>query len=499
MLMMTGFLFSFIFHPSLLKIVRAAVPGQVVMNEVAWAGSTDSSTDEWIELYNNSDQSVNVTNWHISDDQGASDYVIVSGNIAAHGYFLIEDHESAVLNVTADAIIDLSLANTGDSLQLYDSAGQLIDTVNGSGVAWYAGNGTSHATMERIDPVSTLDAASNWVTSTGAGAQSSGGSAIVGTPKFLNSQTTGQGGGSQQGATVDFVPTSPALHVGDVVTLTAKVQNVQDLFVYGFELTYDPALLHYKGAGEKTFLSESGAVPTSFQANLQNGQDGTLLVAGARMIEPKTGVDGNGDLFELQFDVLAAGATTINAITNSFLASPSADILAQFNDSSLTIQALQLQPVTNLMAVPGSQRYSVQLSWTVSAGAEKYRVYRKDAHGQIKQLAEVAQTNFLDGDGVTNGGFIIPETNYVYQVTALQGTTETTFVEVVGRDARGLKGDNTRSDRVDGRDLEGLAKHFAEQDTDSGFAPLVDTTYDGRIDGSDLIDFGANFARTYQP
>lgn len=495
MMMTTGLIFSAVFSPGLLHVARAAVPGEVVINEVGWAGSADSSTDEWIELYNNSAQAVDLTNWHIDDDGGSSDYKILSGSIPAKGYFLIEDHESAVSTLTADAIIDLSLANTGDALQLYDPTGQLIDTVDGPGGAWYAGSSTTHASMERIDPSSSVDGPSNWATSTGSGAKSSGGGAIIGTPKAQNSAMNGV---AIQPAVVDFVADSPVLLAGQTLAVTVKVNEVQDLFAYGFEIIYDPAVLHYKSALEKSFLSENGTAATSFQAKLQNGLEGTLLVADARTVQPKTGVSGSGDLFEFQFDVVSSDATAVTATSQSFMSSPSADIPAQFNPVTLSGQPAQIVPVTNLGAFNGRQRYSIALSWDAVAGAEKYRVYRKDARGQIRQIAETTQTGFIDGDGVSFGGFIVPSQNYVYEVTALQGSAESDRAEVVSRDDRGLKGDNNRSDRVDGRDLEALAKHFAESDADQDFDPLVDTTYDARIDGSDLIDLAANFARTYQ-
>lgn len=497
LLLATGFVFSTVLGPSFLRFARAATPGQVVLNEVAWAGSADSPTDEWIELYNNSNESVDLANWHIVDDNGASDYRILSGSIAAHGYFLIEDHESAVSNVTADAIIDLSLANTGDSLQLFDGAGELIDTVNGGGGSWYAGNSSQYASMERIDSSSAVDAAANWAASTGSGFQSSGGSAIIGTPKALNSQTVGNPGGQQTPAVV-LSPGSSTVRPGDVLTLTARVQDVQDILVYGFELTYDPAVLQYKSSLEKSFLSEDGTVSTTFQSGLQDGQAGTLLVAGARTVQPQSGVSGTGDIFELQFDVLSVGTATVDFLPGSFLASSAGDVPSQFNGFDLTVVQQQPDAVTNFVAVAGMQRYSIQLSWNAVAGAEKYRVYRRDPHGQMKLLGETVQTVYADGDGVTNGGFIIPDNNYVYAVTAVQGLDESLQTETVGKELRGLKGDNNRTDRVDGRDLEALAKHFAQDDAVTGFDPLIDTTYDGRIDGSDLIDFGVNFAHTYQ-
>lgn len=495
--LVTGFVFSTVFGPSYLRLARAASPGQVVLNEIAWAGSADSSTDEWIELYNNSNQSVDLTNWHIVDDNGASDYKILSGSIAPHGYFLIEDHESAISTVTADAIIDLSLANAGDSLQLFDGSGQLIDTVNASGGAWYAGSSSTYATMERIDASSAVDAAGNWAASNGSGALASGGGAIKGTPKALNSQASG--GGPQTTPAVALNASNTTVHPGEVLSLTASVQDAQDLLVYGFEMTYDSEVLHYKSALERSFLSENGSVATTFQSGLQNSQEGTLLVAGARTVQPQSGVNGTGDLFELQFDVVGTGTVTVDFLPDSFLASTAGDIPSQFDDLTLTVSQQQADPVTNLVAAVGAQRYSIQLSWNPVTGADKYFVYRKDAHGQMKLLGETTQTTFTDGDGVSNGGFIVPELHYMYAVSAVKGTTESVLTETVGQETRGLKGDNNRSDRVDGRDLEALAKQFAKEDTAADFAPLVDTTYDGRIDGSDLIDFGLNFARTYQP
>src|SRR3989338_8252749 len=68
----------------------AAESGSVVVNEVAWAGSSDNSNDEWIELYNSTNQAVDLSGWYIEDD-GSTKYQIASGSVAAHGYFLIED------------------------------------------------------------------------------------------------------------------------------------------------------------------------------------------------------------------------------------------------------------------------------------------------------------------------------------------------------------------------------------------------------------------------
>jgi hypothetical protein len=99
---------------------------------------------------------------------------------------------------------------------------------------------------------------------------------------------------------------------------------------------------------------------------------------------------------------------------------------------------------------------------------------------------------FVDG-----GGALIPDLIYNYRVTAVKAALTSTAVEISGQDSRGVKGDNNRTDLVDGRDLERLAKQFAATDLIAGFDPLIDTTYDGVINGSDLIDIGATFAQKY--
>ena len=70
--------------------------GDVVINEIAWAGSNDGAGDEWIELYNNSDHDINLRGWSIDDD-GSSSYEIEEGVIKAKHYFVIEDKKLKIM------------------------------------------------------------------------------------------------------------------------------------------------------------------------------------------------------------------------------------------------------------------------------------------------------------------------------------------------------------------------------------------------------------------
>lgn len=477
--------------------VFGAAPGAIVINEVAWAGSADSASDEWIELYNTTGSAVDLTGWTIEDD-GSTSYAL-SGSIAANSYFLIEDNEAAVNPYVADVLVNLSLANSGDSLVLKDETGAVIDTVNGSGGAWAAGDSGTNASMERIDIFTAGDDPSNWATSDGSGssATASAGSLIVGTPGMLNSM----GVPPVTVPSVNMTVSNPAPLVGETITMDVAVADGIDLFSYGFEMTYDPAVLTLNSVAPGAFLSESGIVTTSFQSGLQNGTEGTLLVAEARTIDPKVGVNGGGTLFSVMFDVVGGEGqqTDLAFAPASFLADTSGDVSVTLGGTQVTPQTGTVDPVGPVTVLEGASRYSIQLSWDPVAGADAYRVYRKDPHGTAVLLGETTSALFLDSDALTSGGNIVPFVTYEYRVTAVQGANESVPADASGVETRGLTGDNDRSDRVDGRDLDNLARHFAETDADSGFDPLVDTTYDAMIDGNDLIDLGANFALTYQP
>jgi hypothetical protein len=474
-------------------LIKAAAPGAVVINEIAWAGSKDNANDEWLELYNTTGADIDLAGWSIEDD-GVP--LALSGIIPAYGYFLIEDSEATVNPNLADLIVNLSLANTGDSLILKDNLGSIIDAVNSSGGMWFSGNSVSKATMERIDPLLSGDNAVNWATSTGSGATSSLGSEIIGTPGALNSVSQPQ----IVGATVSMAANNSTLVVGDRIVVNVNIDNVVDLFSYGFDVYYDPTVLSYVSSVKGSFLSSSGTYATSFQSGLEDGVAGKLVVAEARTIDPKVGTSGSGNLYSMTFDVVGGEglSTSINFGEDSFIADTAGEVATQLVPLTLSVLVASAEPVTNLAVAQGLERYSINVSWTASLNASTYKVFRKDAHGNYIVLGETAATNFVDSDLVSAGGKIIPTLIYSYRVIAIRSGVESIAVDASGADLRGIKGDNDRSDRVDGRDLDNLARHFAEADSDNGFDALLDTTYDGFIDGNDLIDLGVNFALTYQ-
>ncbi|MCH2660872.1 lamin tail domain-containing protein [bacterium] len=80
--------------------IVAQHPGPVVISELMWSGSSASSADEWIELYNRSNATVDLSGWTLT--RGSDDAIMLvleTGSIAAGGVFLIAnyaaDHEKS--------------------------------------------------------------------------------------------------------------------------------------------------------------------------------------------------------------------------------------------------------------------------------------------------------------------------------------------------------------------------------------------------------------------
>jgi len=160
----------------------------VVINEVAWSGTTASANGEWLELYNNTNAAIDLTGWTLQADDGTPN-IGLSGVIPAFGYFLLErTADSTVSDVAADQIYTGALGNGGEQLRLRDPASNEIDSANSDGGAWSAGTTSPVCSMERIDAAQ-ADTDANWATNDNVhrNGLDAANNPICGTPKNENS------------------------------------------------------------------------------------------------------------------------------------------------------------------------------------------------------------------------------------------------------------------------------------------------------------------------
>ncbi len=197
-------IFAIIFFFSIVPVFVLAQSGSVVINEVAWMGTATSSADEWVELFNTTNQTVDLTGWKFYEGGGSTLIITLAGSVSANGYYLIErTDDTTISDVTADVFGPFSgggLSNSGENLVLKNSVGEIIDSVNATG-GWLFGDNTTKASMERKSD-------GTWQTNDGItknGADAAG-NPIIGTPKALNSgsptsATTTPSGSTSQSTT----------------------------------------------------------------------------------------------------------------------------------------------------------------------------------------------------------------------------------------------------------------------------------------------------------
>ena len=180
----------------------------VVINEIAWMGtSATNSSDEWIELYNNTTSTIDVTNWSLTSTGGSPDITLSTSSIPDNSFYLIErsDDDMTISDIPADykGPFGTGLSNEGEKLELRDASGTLIDVINCSS-GWFAGTTTDYyASMERINSNASGTDVTNWatnnlITKNGLDADEN---RIYGTPKAENSVSKLQ---TEISGTVDY-------------------------------------------------------------------------------------------------------------------------------------------------------------------------------------------------------------------------------------------------------------------------------------------------------
>ena len=143
----------------------------VYISEVAWAGSSLSTADEWIELANSSDADVDLSGWRITGaGTSGRDIVIPSETwIPANGALLVANYgagnNKAAANVTPDIVTStVSLSNSKMLIQLFAANDVLIDQA-GDGSAPFAGfSDDVKASMVRVDIEPLGDYEAVWIT-----------------------------------------------------------------------------------------------------------------------------------------------------------------------------------------------------------------------------------------------------------------------------------------------------------------------------------------------
>src|SRR5262249_1012597 len=144
---------SFVFHREL--VINEIMYHHHNMLPIATNMKPQSSSEQWIELYNRGSNTVTLTGWSLS---GGIRYKFPNGRTLTAGAYLVVANNSAMLRSnypSADIIGDFQgkLSHNGDTIELDDAAGNPVSTVTYStGGRWPDAASGGGSSLELRDP-----------------------------------------------------------------------------------------------------------------------------------------------------------------------------------------------------------------------------------------------------------------------------------------------------------------------------------------------------------
>ena len=148
----------------------------VIITEINYNSSSDFDSGDWLELFNGSGSTVDLSGWRFSDGDDANLFSMPDGATLDAGAYLVLYRDNTkftglfpqVSNAVGD--FDFALSNGGEALRLFDSESVLQDIVVYDDEApWPAGSDGSGATLALKSPDLDNSFAENWGYSSGYG------------------------------------------------------------------------------------------------------------------------------------------------------------------------------------------------------------------------------------------------------------------------------------------------------------------------------------------
>ncbi len=149
--------------------IDSSLAGDIVINEINYNSSEDFESGDWIELYNRSNHSINVSWWYYSDSDDNHKFILPEGTVMEPGEYLVLVENDSSFTLRFPDIKNylgetgFGLSGSGEFMKLVDSEGQIIDSLTYDDKSPWPeeadGNGSS---LELIDAGRDNSIAGNW-------------------------------------------------------------------------------------------------------------------------------------------------------------------------------------------------------------------------------------------------------------------------------------------------------------------------------------------------
>ncbi len=156
---------DFAIHPI---FVPDAQKIEVIINEINYNSAANFDPEDWVELYNPTDQSMDLSGWHFRDNADHDFQFPVGTKIAPQGFLVLCRNQVAFHQLFPDVAnymgdFNFGLSSDGDAVMIYHSTDVLIDAVcYEDELPWPVAADGNGPTLELIDPKLDNRSPENW-------------------------------------------------------------------------------------------------------------------------------------------------------------------------------------------------------------------------------------------------------------------------------------------------------------------------------------------------
>lgn len=155
----------------------------IVINEINYNSSDDFDSGDWIEIYNNDVDTIDISSWFIKDEKDDHMFTIPENTLIAPGSYLIFCSELSLFTTLFPDIenyygnLGFNLSGGSDAVRIFDNFEHLVDIVEyKDSNPWPSDADGNGPTLELTNPRKDNSEPNNWNNSIGNG-----------TPGFINS------------------------------------------------------------------------------------------------------------------------------------------------------------------------------------------------------------------------------------------------------------------------------------------------------------------------
>jgi hypothetical protein len=141
----------------------------IVFSEINYASAPSSNSDDWVEVRNVSNTSVDISGWIFRDDEDTSAFVIPASTVLDPGAMMVfckstdlfDGIHSGVPNRIGN--FNFSLSEAGELIRLYDEQGKLNYSVYyQTSAPWPTEANALGYTLELLDSSANVNSGENW-------------------------------------------------------------------------------------------------------------------------------------------------------------------------------------------------------------------------------------------------------------------------------------------------------------------------------------------------